>query len=1725
MIAVLITGITSAFAFAAAPEGPGDVPPPWVTQAALDAALGGASGLPEVSTNPDAAEGVDLEDLSRSEAGDLLTGVFGEVLEQPGGVYDELDVIAFHSDYAAVVPSGAEGEGSGRSLLASTLPLRAEGEDGTSSAVSLDLEAVDGELQVANPLVEIEIPENLGEGIEIPEAGVTIALAGAPVGREPNAIDGGSAFYPNVAPESDLAVVPTPTGFETFTQLRSEEAPTTQVFELDLPAGAVLFEDGLGGAAVKQGGDLLMAVHPPTAIDADGHPVAVGLAVDGGTIKVVADPPESAAYPILVDPIFESYMWIPNNSGAGIFWEEEWKSVSSHPLLTKSALSNWNQQLYFGPSLQSKAGALPSGGAQVVWYYTVPRYETDPGPPASYIASATLSGVKVAIEEPAPYRVNPSLVMGIWSPVYNQWVNWVMHTGAQGQVGSPGGTALLSNNANSEPNKDAKSLNIALMTGETQSYPRRVIVGQAVVELTDQNNPEVGALVNSPDWVDQVPGVGIGYAVSDPGLGVHHVRVTQPNATGGARLLATTAGCAGTAGNPCPLSFNETKKPLNYEPNTMPQGINEIKVQGLDPIERISTAKVAKVRVDHSSPGMTLSGTLTEQGTVGVNQPAYTLKYNATDGDEAAVAALSSFGGTGTAPGKTELPIGVAVEANGNVLVVDRSNKRVSRFDKGGNYLNQFGTPGTADGQINDPTGIAVSPTGLIWVVEQANKRAQAFSSAGQFLGKITCSCFAQPYAIAAGPNGAIWISDIGADKLFKFAESGGTLLATAHGRLADPAGAATDMLNVTGIAVDAFGGVWAADYIQNKLFKFDANGNYYAQFGTQGSGDGQVKNPAFVTIAPSGNLMVVDYGNSRLQEFKPDGTYMRKFGSFGSGLGQMDMPQGPAFGPNGVLYVPDYNNHRVNRWDHADLDPQSGVREVKIEVDGQAVKPPHTQSCDKTCPLSGEWTLDADDYAAGQHVVKVTATDGVKRSTPKTLTIETHGDRKDPLIALSGSMTEQASLGSTLPRYTLKVNATDPTGTGERQSGVASAIITVDGKVVDSTSPGCPSGGCSISREWTLDASPYQAGQHQVEIQATDAAGRSSAKSLTIDLSADKTAPTITAANAFYNAPEGWVEQKSYAVNATGKDESGYGVVSMTLKIDGVVERSSSQACQAGGCSLPMGVFQPLSMTKFSGGAHTAELRAEDGAGNVAKRVWTVNVDPSGQVSTGEAERTVEALEGTTSANLIGEVGKEEEIEGLVEGLEFIEGEGGMLYSDGSAASSEVETGTGPIVTVATLDPTFLEPNCLAEPAEHPGLELSGGEEEELDPTVGACSGGPAPPIEDYVLPVEIEPEKISPNVSDTELTEDETAAVTANLNPHVDLLTRPLYEGSMSFAMIRDSLGPESFSWTVRLGFDQVLQQVDDTHAVVMYEEGAPAFTITAQPAHDAVGTAVPTSLLVTDGNTITYKVHHRAPGPTGAPFVYPVVGGAGWQGGFMSTQGEWIVPEEATQQEEESGEYSELGSRVRIYGFGTPLPEAKLSTDELNPGEPNEPMRKKFRFTYCHPNNYPGVPDGHIDVAPWDVFGFRPGQNLPHVISECWREDFNGVRFGVTVHGRVHMVFKESVWLKDKEWDCDKWGPEQPAEVECQARYLEPRKGPLGKVKGPIRVVGYNRWRPTKGEWGAEHAANCLILGGELFANPRRGFDLPIERPIIFLHEALNQYLPCPWKKIWEDGPGPS
>src|SRR5262245_1852649 len=80
---------------------------------------------------------------------------------------------------------------------------------------------------------------------------------------------------------------------------------------------------------------------------------------------------------------------------------------------------------------------------------------------------------------------------------------------------------------------------------------------------------------------------------------------------------------------------------------------------------------------------------------------------------------LMQVGTLGSAPGQFNEPYGVALDATGNVYVVDTQNHRVQEFTSTGGFIRLWGSQGNGDGQFQYPLGIAVAPNGNVYVTDE----------------------------------------------------------------------------------------------------------------------------------------------------------------------------------------------------------------------------------------------------------------------------------------------------------------------------------------------------------------------------------------------------------------------------------------------------------------------------------------------------------------------------------------------------------------------------------------------------------------------------------------------------------------------------------------------------------------------------------------------------------------------------------------------------------------------------------------------------------------------------------------------------------------------------------------------------------------------------------------------------------------------------------------------
>ena len=255
---------------------------------------------------------------------------------------------------------------------------------------------------------------------------------------------------------------------------------------------------------------------------------------------------------------------------------------------------------------------------------------------------------------------------------------------------------------------------------------------------------------------------------------------------------------------------------------------------------------------------------------------------------------VGSTNGAGTAAEFDE-PVGVAVDSSGNLYVADYGNHRIRRITPTGEMSTLAGsTEGFRDGvgtaaEFNNPYGVGVDSSGNLYVTVYGNHRIRKITATGEMStlagagtsgsadGAGTAAQFYSPTGVTADSSGNVYVADLGNHRIRKITPEGlvSTLAGTGTQGFRDGAGTAAEFDHPVGVAVDAAGNVYVADYGNHLIRKITPAGEVSTFAGsTAGSADGagtaaEFKGPAGVVVDSSGNLYVADSLNNRIRKIE----------------------------------------------------------------------------------------------------------------------------------------------------------------------------------------------------------------------------------------------------------------------------------------------------------------------------------------------------------------------------------------------------------------------------------------------------------------------------------------------------------------------------------------------------------------------------------------------------------------------------------------------------------------------------------------------------------------------------------------------------------------------------------------------------------------------------------------------------------------------------------------
>jgi outer membrane protein assembly factor BamB len=254
-----------------------------------------------------------------------------------------------------------------------------------------------------------------------------------------------------------------------------------------------------------------------------------------------------------------------------------------------------------------------------------------------------------------------------------------------------------------------------------------------------------------------------------------------------------------------------------------------------------------------------------------------------------------AIGQRGDGEGQFQSPQGLALDAQGDVYVADRGNRRVQVFDPQGGFLMAI-----VDPRFTGPRYVALDEADRVYVSD-ASERVEVFDGRGEPLqsfgqaGSLPTQ-FSQIADLVVDAAGDLYVVDSGNARVQKFSMLRGLLLT-----FGDVGEEAELLIRPQGIALDAEGNVYVADAQNGRIMKYAPGGSLLRVFETD---IGELRD---ITLDQQGYIYATDAAARVVCVLDGQGRIVAQVGE-----GQLSDPWGVAVDGDGRVYVADAGHHCV---------------------------------------------------------------------------------------------------------------------------------------------------------------------------------------------------------------------------------------------------------------------------------------------------------------------------------------------------------------------------------------------------------------------------------------------------------------------------------------------------------------------------------------------------------------------------------------------------------------------------------------------------------------------------------------------------------------------------------------------------------------------------------------------------------------------------------------------
>jgi trimeric autotransporter adhesin len=404
---------------------------------------------------------------------------------------------------------------------------------------------------------------------------------------------------------------------------------------------------------------------------------------------------------------------------------------------------------------------------------------------------------------------------------------------------------------------------------------------------------------------------------------------------------------------------------------------------------------------------------------------------------------------------KLNQPSGVAVDSYGNLYIADTGNNVIRKVDA------KTGIISSMIGGLKQPSGVAVDSIDNLYIVDTGAKVIRKVDAKTGFISRVagggngfgvlaTQAKLTDPTGLALDRSGNLYIVERGYNVILKVDAKTGIISAVAGNREPGYSGDGkwatnAQLYNPNGIAVDSYGNLFIADYVNDVIRKVDTSGKIWTVVGNGHfgySGDygfayqALLNGPSGVAIDSNNNLYITDLANNVIRYanayshdiYKPSKTVdgnstiytiagNGQQGYSGNGglatQAKLNQPLGIAVDSSGNLYIADQGNNMIRKVVY--VPPSSDANLSSLALSNGKLSP--------------SFATDTTNYTATVNVSSITVTP-TERNSKAQVWVNGYwvlsGTPTNPINLNIGSNTIKVGLtaedGKTNKDYTVKV-------------------------------------------------------------------------------------------------------------------------------------------------------------------------------------------------------------------------------------------------------------------------------------------------------------------------------------------------------------------------------------------------------------------------------------------------------------------------------------------------------------------------------------------------------------------------------------------------------------------------------------------------------------------------------------------------------------------------------